>query len=151
VIAEDLLLDRQHPLIDQPIAVVVYAVANLVARTHRALAHDARSISGAYIFAFDALANSCPLATGLTELGPIFIGLVVAVVVDPIAQLDAGFRLLIRDAVHLLTRPTDIAQRFGAIQRTATNNGDRPQDGQDRCRARQESTLGAAGVCLEES
>jgi hypothetical protein len=182
VIAKRLSLYGQHPFVDEPITVVILSVArflwpvvfraitivvptiaNLVTRTHRALTNNAQPIIGAHVFTLDALTNTCPLAAGVAELRPIFINLVVAVVVDPVARLDtrlarlarlaslARLRLPVADLVQLLTRPIHIAQRLGANERAATVNGHQPRDGQDRRRARQERMLRAARMYLQES
>jgi len=127
VVAEHLILDRQHAFIDQTVTVVVFAVANLfrtvVLRTvtvvvfaianliggpYRPLANDAHATFGANVFTCDALTDARPFTAGLAELGPVFIYRVVAVVVDAIAPLDEGLRLPSRDDVQLLTCPIHI-------------------------------------------
>jgi hypothetical protein len=145
VVAEDLSLNGQHAFVDEPIAIVVPTIAHLVTRTHRALTHNAQSILSAHVFTLDALTHARPLAAALTELRPIFIHLVVAVVVDPVARLDT------RPGLQLPTRPVHLAQRLGANDRAATAHGDPPRDDQDRRRARKGKTPSAARMCLQES
>ena len=134
VIGKDLPFDRQHTLVNEPIAVVILAVANLIARAERTFANDTRAIVGANVFARHALADAGPFSAGLAELGPTFIHRGVAVVIDAVTPLDIGF--LRFDRVWLLTRSVDLPQRLGTGHLAAASDRKQPNQHHDRHRAK---------------
>jgi hypothetical protein len=87
------LLYRQDALVDQAVAVVVFAVANLRCRSDRAFTHDAAPIGGTNEHAPGALPAKLTLATRLAKGGPRFIDRVVPIVIDAVANLFEKWRL----------------------------------------------------------
>jgi hypothetical protein len=132
MIGKDLFLDRQHPFIDQAVAVVVIAVANFGQGPAPAIADDALATFRTDVFPRDALAHT---ATGLAELRPIFVNLRVAVVVHPVARFGIWLRLPRRDRFHLSARSVNGAQGLGASHLAAATDGEQPHDSEDYRRA----------------
>jgi hypothetical protein len=151
VLFEGFLLDGEHAVVDEAVAVVVLAVAELrraVVRptvavvveavadfdawTDGAVAFDGGTVGGTYVDARDAFAHG--RATGLAELRPELVDLIVEVVVGAVTPLGARLvwkRLRRTFSLALLAEldanAVDLVERMGAADAAARRGVEKSQ------------------------